>query len=64
MHCTNSDNKSCQESIETPFFPSSTVDSSAADVLHDRPTQPPVSPQPNTRRYPARDRNAPKRLTF
>ena len=63
-HCTNSDNKSCQESIETPFFPSSTVDSSAAGVLHDRPTQPPVSPQPNTRRYPARDRNAPKRLTF
>ena len=58
-HYVSSENESDQETIETPFFPSPTVDPPSA--VTDRSTG---SSQQNTRRYPTRDRNAPKRLTF
>ena len=58
-HYVSSENESDQETIETPFFPSPTVDPPSA--VTDRSTG---SSQQNTHRYPKQDRNAPKRLTF
>ena len=58
-HYVSSENELDQETIETPFFPSPTFDPLSA--VTDRSAG---LSQQNTCRYPTRDRDAPKRLTF